>query len=48
MKVESRNAELTQLLPKAESVVIQDATHEMWAEQPDTCRARAVAFFAKH
>jgi pimeloyl-ACP methyl ester carboxylesterase len=42
------NAELERLLPKAETVVIRDATHEMWAEQPDACRARVASFFAKH
>ena len=41
------DAELERLLPKAETVVIQGATHEMWAEQPDACRARVAAFFAK-
>jgi pimeloyl-ACP methyl ester carboxylesterase len=42
------DAELKKLLPMAETVVIQGATHEMWAEQPDACRARVAAFFAKH
>src|SRR3954451_14795824 len=42
------NTELERLLPKAETVVIQGATHEMWAEQPQACRARVAAFFAKH
>ncbi len=42
------DAELERLLPKAETVVIRGATHEMWAEQPDVCRARVAAFFAKH
>ena len=42
------DAELERLLPKAETVVIKGATHEMWAEQPDACRARVAAFFAKH
>jgi len=42
------NAELERLLPGAETVVFQGATHEMWAEQPDACRARAAAFFAEH
>ena len=41
-------AELQRLLPKAETVVIPGATHEMWAEQPDVCRARVAAFLAKH
>jgi pimeloyl-ACP methyl ester carboxylesterase len=40
--------ELKRLLPNAETVVIRDATHEMWAERPDECRARVAAFFAKH
>jgi pimeloyl-ACP methyl ester carboxylesterase len=42
------SAELKRLLPKAESLVIRGATHEMWAEQPDVCRARVAAFIAKH
>jgi len=42
------DAELRTLLPKAQTVVIRGATHEMWAEQPDACRARVISFFAKH
>ena len=42
------DAELERLLPRAETVVIRGATHEMWAEQPDACRARVASFFAKH
>ena len=42
------DAELERLLPKAETAVIRGATHEMWAEQPDACRARVASFFAKH
>jgi pimeloyl-ACP methyl ester carboxylesterase len=42
------NAELQRLLPKAETVMIRGATHEMWAEKPDVCRARVVSFIAKH
>jgi pimeloyl-ACP methyl ester carboxylesterase len=42
------DAELHRLLPKAETVVIRGATHEMWAEQPDVCRARVASFLAKH
>jgi len=41
-------AELEKLLPKAETAVIRGATHEMWAEQPEACRARVASFFAKH
>jgi pimeloyl-ACP methyl ester carboxylesterase len=42
------DAELQRLLPEAETLVIPDATHEMWAEQPDLCRSRVSAFIAKH
>lgn len=42
------DAELERLLPRAETAVIRGATHEMWAEQPDLCRARVASFFAKH
>ena len=42
------DAELARLLPAAEAVTIAGATHEMWAEKPDECRERALAFFAKH
>ena len=42
------DTELKKLLPKAETVVIRGATHEMWAEQPDVCRARVATFLAKH
>jgi pimeloyl-ACP methyl ester carboxylesterase len=42
------DAELQRLLPKAEILVIPNATHEMWAEQPDLCRTRVSAFIAKH
>ena len=42
------DAELERLLPMAETAVIRGATHEMWAEQPDACRARVASFFAKH
>jgi pimeloyl-ACP methyl ester carboxylesterase len=42
------DAELKRLLPKAETAVIGGATHEMWAEQPDVCRARVISFLAKH
>ena len=38
------DTELHRLLPKAENVVIRGATHEMWAEQPDVCRARVASF----
>jgi non-heme chloroperoxidase len=40
--------ELERLLPRAERVILPAATHEMWNEFPDQCRAAALAFFAKH
>jgi non-heme chloroperoxidase len=42
------DAELRRLLPQAEVAIIPGATHEMWAERPDECRAGAVAFFERH
>lgn len=42
------NAEVQRLLPRAKTVVIAGATHEMWAERPDVCRSQVAAFFAKH
>lgn len=38
------NAELAQLLPQATYVTIPDASHEMWAEQPDACGEAVLAF----
>jgi pimeloyl-ACP methyl ester carboxylesterase len=32
-------------LRRCRRVVIQDAAHEMWSEQPDQCRERAIEFF---
>ncbi|HEV7427407.1 MAG TPA: alpha/beta hydrolase [Thermoanaerobaculia bacterium] len=49
MQVNKRiEAELERVLPNAETVVIRGATHEMWAEEPDACRAGVAAFVAKH
>jgi non-heme chloroperoxidase len=42
------DGELRRLLPSADVAVIAGASHEMWAERPDECRARVMAFFAKH
>lgn len=39
---------LLTLLPHAERTVIKDATHEMWGERPEECRALALAFLALH
>lgn len=38
------NAELVRLLPQAQHVMIGDATHEMWSEQPAACGAAVLAF----
>ena len=42
------DAELERLLPNCERVVIPDATHDLWADQPDRCRAATLAFLARH
>jgi len=38
------NGELVRLLPQAKHVVIPDATHEMWSEQPDACGQAVLEF----
>jgi pimeloyl-ACP methyl ester carboxylesterase len=38
------NAELVRLLPQAQHVSIQDATHEMWTEQPEACSEAVLHF----
>jgi pimeloyl-ACP methyl ester carboxylesterase len=40
------NAELERLLPDAKRVTIADATHEMWAEQPEVCGEAVESFLA--
>jgi pimeloyl-ACP methyl ester carboxylesterase len=40
--------ELERLLPNAERVVIPDATHDLWADQPELCRSAALEFLSKH
>jgi pimeloyl-ACP methyl ester carboxylesterase len=40
------NAELERLLPDAKRVTIADATHEMWAEQPEVCGVAVESFLA--
>ena len=42
------DGELEPLLTNGERVVLQSATHEMWAEQPEECRRVVLAFLAKH
>jgi pimeloyl-ACP methyl ester carboxylesterase len=38
------NGELVRLLPQATHVTIPDATHDMWAEQPDACGEAVLQF----
>jgi pimeloyl-ACP methyl ester carboxylesterase len=42
------DAELAQLLPDAEHVFLPEATHDMWAEEPERCRAATLDFLARH
>jgi non-heme chloroperoxidase len=39
--------ELQRLLPNAERVVIPDATHDLWADQPELCRAATLSFLGR-
>jgi pimeloyl-ACP methyl ester carboxylesterase len=40
--------ELKPLLPNAERIIVQSATHDMWSEQPDTLNKAAFGFLEKH
>lgn len=40
--------ELERLLPNVERVVIPDASHDLWADQPERCRAATVEFLGRH
>ena len=40
--------ELSRLLPHASRVVIPDAAHDLWADQPQQCREITLAFLADH
>ena len=42
------DTQLERLLPRAERVILANATHEMWNEHPERCRSAALAFLAKH
>lgn len=42
------DAELEPLLANGERVVLPNATHEMWAEQPEESRRVVLAFLARH
>ncbi|MFN2563407.1 MAG: alpha/beta fold hydrolase [Gemmatimonadaceae bacterium] len=39
--------ELQRVLPRARRVVIPEATHDLWADQPERCRELALAFLAE-
>jgi pimeloyl-ACP methyl ester carboxylesterase len=39
------DGELERTLRRCNRVVIRDARHEMWPEQPDECRRQAIEFF---
>ena len=41
------DGELRPLL-RAERVMIPNASHDMWSEQPELCRQAALAFLARH
>jgi pimeloyl-ACP methyl ester carboxylesterase len=38
------DAELARLLPNARRVTVPNATHDMWADAPEFCRARTLEF----
>lgn len=40
--------ELARLLPNCERVAIPDATHDLWADQPELCREATLSFLARH
>ena len=40
--------ELKPLLPNAERIIVQNATHDMWSEQPDTLKKAVLGFLDKH
>jgi pimeloyl-ACP methyl ester carboxylesterase len=42
------DSELQPLLANVERVVIPNATHDMWSEQPDVCRRAVLAFLARN
>jgi non-heme chloroperoxidase len=42
------DSELEPLLAKGERVVLPNATHEMWAEQPEESRRAVLAFLGRH
>ncbi len=42
------DAELEPLLAHGERVILANATHDMWNEQPEDCRRAVLAFLDKH
>jgi pimeloyl-ACP methyl ester carboxylesterase len=39
--------QLKLLLPRSQRVILPEATHEMWIDQPETCRKAVLAFWQK-
>jgi pimeloyl-ACP methyl ester carboxylesterase len=42
------DGELERLLPNCERVVIPDASHDLWADQPELCRDATLSFLERH
>ena len=42
------DAELERVLPRVERLTIPRASHDVWADAPDACRAATLEFLAKH
>ena len=42
------DSELQPLLSNGERLVIPNATHDMWNEQPEVCRQAVLAFLARN
>lgn len=40
--------ELERLLPRVERLVIPDASHDLWADQPELCREATLSFLMRH
>src|SRR5262249_62093058 len=40
--------EIARLVPGVRSIVYPEAGHQMWLENPQLCRADAIAFFSLH
>ena len=40
--------ELERVLPRVERLTIARASHDVWADSPDPCRAATLDFLAQH